>query len=566
MRRFRFAPLVFAAVLLPAWPSLAARAPQPVTARHAMVVSAQHLATRVGVNILREGGNAVDAAVAIGYALAVVQPCCGNLGGGGFMTIHLANGKNLFLNFREKAPLAASADMYLNPDGSVNRELSLRSFKAVGVPGTVMGLDTALAHYGSMRRAEVMEPAIRLASEGYVLAPADARIFAAVADKLKRHPVAFGLYSIDGHLARAGERLKQPALAKTLKLIAKHGSKAFYEGPIAEAIVKASKAKGGILTMEDFKRYTVEWRDPIMCAYRGYTIVSAAPPSSGGVTLCEMLNILSGWKGFPGYAFHSVQAVHDMAEAMRFAFADRNANLGDPGFVDNPIDKLLSPQHAAAIRARIPDDRAVPSVKVRGGEAAREGRHTTHYSIVDAHGNAVAVTYTLNSWFGTGIAAPGTGFVLNNEMNDFTAKPGVPNQFGLVQGEANAIAPGKRPLSSMTPTIVLKNGRVFMVTGSPGGPTIITTVLQTIINVVDRGMNVAQAVAARRIHQQWLPDAVFVEKGALAPKVKAALKKMGYRFEVRDHWGAAEVIVVRPDGILAGANDPRRPAGLAAGY
>ncbi|MDN5864742.1 MAG: gamma-glutamyltransferase [Gammaproteobacteria bacterium] len=592
MRRFRILPFLFASLLVPASLSLAASPPAPatvepaigavvgtdagaavataasapVTARHAMVVTAQHLATDAGVEILRAGGNAVDAAVAVGYALAVVQPCCGNIGGGGFMTIHLANGKNLFLNFRERAPFAAAADMYLKDNGKVNRHSNLRSFKAVGVPGTVMGLNTALERFGTMSRAAVMQPAIRLAEEGYVIRPGDARIFAAVADRLKRHPVAWKLFSIDGHTPRAGERLRQPQLAETLKLIAREGSKVFYEGPIAKAIVKASEAKGGIFTMKDFERYTVEWLKPITCTYRGYTIVSAPPPSSGGVTLCEMLNILSGWTKYPGYGFHSVLAVHDMVEAMRFAYADRNTKLGDPNFVDNPIDKLLSARHAAAIRARIPADRAVPSSEVHGGQVAPEGRHTTHYSIVDAAGNAVAVTYTLNSWFGTGIAAPGTGFVLNNEMDDFTSKPGVPNQYGLVQGKENAIAPGKRPLSSMTPTIVLRDGKPFMLTGSPGGSTIITTVLQTIVNVIDRGMNVREAVDAPRIHQQWLPDVVYLEPDALTPETRAALEEMGYRFRTRHGWGAAEAIVVRPDGVLAGASDRRRSAGSAAGY
>ncbi len=531
-----------------------------------MVATAQHLATDAGVEVLRQGGNAVDAAVAIGYALAVVQPCCGNIGGGGFMTVHLAQGENLFLNFRERAPLAATADMYLKANGQVNHDLSLRSFKAVGVPGTVMGLDAALARFGTLSRKQVMAPAIRLAKKGYVLKSGDARIYSAVAKKLKRHPMAWKLFARDGKMPHAGERLQQPQLAKTLEEIAAKGNSYFYDGPIAKAIVKASRAKGGILAMRDFKQYKVEWLKPIVCAYRGYTIVSAPPPSSGGVTLCEMLNILSGWKKFPGYAFHSVPAVHDMVEAMRFAYADRNVDLGDPDFVHNPVKKLLSSKHAAAIRARIPADKAVPSTSIHGGQVTPEGRHTTHYSVVDSQGNAVAVTYTLNSWFGTGIAAPGTGFVLNNEMNDFTSKPGVPNQFGLVQGSANAIAPGKRPLSSMTPTIVLKHGKVFMVTGSPGGSTIITTTLQTIIDVMDRGMNVEEAVDAPRFHQQWLPDVVYLEPHALKPDVKKALEKMGYRFKTRGHWGAAEAIVVRPDGVLDGANDKRRPAGSAKGF
>ena len=533
-----------------------------------MVASAQHLATVVGVDILREGGNAVDAAAAVGYALAVVHPCCGNLGGGGFMTIHLANGGNLFLNFREKAPLAATENMYVESNGEVDHEASLHTYKAVGVPGTVMGLDAALERYGTMTRTQVMAPAIRLAKQGFAITPGDAAIFGQAGAKLEADPAASRQLLIASHLPRAGERLRQPELAHTLELIASEGNKAFYDGPIAKAIVAASKANGGILTLKDFQDYTVEWMQPITCGYRGYTIVSAPPPSSGGVTLCEMLNVLAGWPRFADYPFHSAPAVHDLVEAMRFAYADRNTDLGDPDFVNNPIDRLLSDKHAEWIRAQIPADKAVPSSAVHGGSVTidHEGRHTTQYSIVDDKGNAVAVTYTLNSWFGTGLVAPGTGFLLNNEMNDFTSKPGVPNQYGLVQGKANAIAPGKRPLSSMTPTIVLKDGKVFMVTGSPGGATIINTTLETILNVVDRGMNVQQAVDAPRIHEQWLPDIVYLEPDALSSEVEAALEKMGYRFETVDTWGAAESIVVEPGGLREGANDKRRPAGLAAGY
>lgn len=557
-----------ALTLVFATPAMATTTPAPVTARHAMVVTAQHLATRVGVKILKEGGNAVDAAVAVGYALAVVHPCCGNLGGGGFMTLHLADGRNLFLNFRERAPLAATANMYLNPNGTVNHAESLRSYKAVGVPGTVMGLDTALKRFGTMPRAKVMAPAIRLAEKGYLLEPGDAAIFAHAGKKLEANSTARRQFLINGHLPRAGERLRQPELAHTLELISEKGNAAFYAGPIAQAIVKASQKHGGLLSLKDFEQYSVEWLPTIQCNYRGYTIESAPPPSSGGITLCEMLNILSGWPKFAGYRFHSVPAVHDLVEAMRFAYADRNTDLGDPDFVNNPIQRLLSEKHAAWIRAQIPADKAVPSTAVHGGsvKVTPEGRHTTQYSIVDGKGNAVSVTYTLNSLFGTGLMAPGTGFLLNNEMNDFTSKPGVPNQFGLVQGKANAIAGGKRPLSSMTPTIVLKNGNVFMVTGSPGGSTIINTTMETILNVIDRGMNVQQAVDAPRIHQQWLPDVVYLEPGALSPKVQKALEKMGYRFKTLKHWGAAEAIVVLPDGMLTGGNDRWRPAGLAAGY
>ncbi len=571
--RFLGVTAMLALAALPAWATPGWQNARPVTARHGMVVTAQHLATEVGVNILRRGGNAIDAAVAVGYALAVVHPCCGNLGGGGFMTIHLANGKNLFLNFRETAPLAARRNMYLNHNGSVNHGESLWSWRAIGIPGTVMGLNAALQRYGTMDRAEVMAPAIRLARKGYILDRGDVALLRADTTRLARDPVTASVFSPQGRLPRVGERFRQPALARSLERISREGDRAFYTGPIAGAIVAASKRHGGILTLADFSHYRVQWLRPILCHYRGYTVVSAPPPSSGGVTLCEMLNVLAGWPKFATTGFHSIPAVHDLAEAMRFAFADRNRYLGDPNFIRNPIRRLLSPDHAAWIRARIPPDRAVASARVHGSLAAAEGHDTTQYSIVDVKGNAVSVTYTLNSLFGTGLMAPGTGILLNNEMNDFTAKPGVPNQFGLVQGKANDIAPGKRPLSSMTPTLVLHRGRVVLVTGSPGGSTIITTTLQVILNVIDRGMNIAQAVDAPRIHQQWLPDVVFYEPGAFSPAVRQGLGRMGYRLVEHPPWsrqpatwGAAESIRVRADGLLAGANDSRRPAGLAAGY
>ena len=543
---------------------------KPVVAQHAMVVSAQHLATQVGVNILRRGGNAVDAAVAIGYALAVVHPCCGNIGGGGFMTIHLANGRNLFLNFREKAPLAASHNMYLNKHDGLIPGKSLWSYRAVGVPGTVMGLDTALKRYGTMSRAQVMAPAIRLARDGYVLQRGDVKIMDLAYMHCRRHAdcnTSF-FHNSQGDLYKSGERLTQPLLAHTLELIEKQGSRAFYDGPIAKKIVADSEKRDGILSMKDFRDYTVEWEDPIRCGYRGYTIVSAPPPSSGGATLCEMLNVLSGYP-IGQRLFHSAENVHDMVETMRFAYADRNTFLGDPDFVHNPIGYLLSSRHAAWIRSQIKPNEPTPSAEVHGSLKPFEGTDTTQYSIVDDKGNAVSVTYTLNSWFGSGIVAPGTGFFLNNEMNDFSVKPGSPNQFGLVQGEANSVAPGKRPLSSMTPTVVLKNGKLFLVTGSPGGSRIITITLETIMNVIDHHMNLQQAVDAPRIHQQWLPSFVQLEPHALRPAVKKKLESMGYRFKTFGPWGAVEAILVSFSGgrrLLEGSNDARRPEGLAAGY
>ncbi|KEP70119.1 gamma-glutamyltranspeptidase [Thioclava dalianensis] len=542
-------------------------AAKPVTAKHAMVVTAQHLATDVGVDILKQGGNAVDAAVAVGYALAVVHPCCGNLGGGGFMTVHLANGQNLFLDFREKAPLAATPDMFLDADGKADPKLSRESWLGTGVPGTVMGMDEALAKYGTMTRAKVMAPAIELARDGFVLNAADVKlmdlrtkVFAAQPNvaKIFLHP--------DGSPYVAGERLRQPELAKTLELISKEGSKAFYEGPIAKAIVKASQADGGLFTMKDFAQYTAPWSKPVSCEYRGHEIISAPPPSSGGTTICEILQIIKPYP-FGKWGYSSVKATHALVEAERRAFADRNTYLGDPAFVKNPVQELISQAHAEKLRATILPDRATPSSEIKGSLGANEGMHTTHYSIVDAKGNAVAVTYTLNFFFGTGKIAGDSGFFLNNEMDDFTAKPGVPNAFGLVQGKINAVAPGKRPLSSMTPTIVLKGGKLFMVTGSPGGSTIISTTLESILNVVDFGMNMQQAVDAPRVHNQWLPDLVYVEPGYLTPKTKTALEGMGYTFKERAPWGADEAILVNSKtGMLEGANDSRRPSGLAKGY
>ncbi len=538
----------------------------PVLARHAMVVSAQHLATEVGLHILKEGGNAIDAAVAVGYALAVVHPCCGNIGGGGFMVIHLASGRNLFLDFREKAPLKATPTMYQNARGLVVPGRSTKTYLSVGVPGTVLGLDTALRAYGTMSREKVMAPAIRLAREGYVLEQGDIDILDTRVKDFAKHKNVAAIFLNHGKPYVAGERLRQPQLARTLELISREGSRAFYRGPIARAIVAASRAHGGILTMKDLADYTVQWAKPVECAYHGYTIVSDPPPSSGGVTICEILQIIKPYP-FSKWGYGSVDSLHYLVEAERRAFADRNTYLGDPAFVHNPIDRLLSAQHAAKLRASIRPDAATPSVDVKGSLGPYEGTDTTDYSIVDRHGNAVGVTYTINYLFGLGQIAGDTGFFLNNEMDDFTSKPGVPNSFGLVQGKANQVEPGKRPLSSMAPTIVLRGKRLFMVTGSPGGSTIISTTLESFLNVVDFGMNVQQAVNAPRVHQQWYPDVVFAEPGLMSPNVERRLRAMGYRFKMVKSWGADEAIVVNPvTHMLEGANDRRRPAGLAAGY
>jgi gamma-glutamyltranspeptidase/glutathione hydrolase len=541
-------------------------AAKPVVAQHAMVVSAQHLATEVGLKILKQGGNAVDAAVAVGYALAVVHPCCGNIGGGGFMVIHLASGKNVFLDFREKAPLKARPNLFQDSKGNVIPGLSTRSYLGVGVPGTVMGLNAALKRYGTLPLSKVIAPAIELAREGYVLQRGDVKIFSERADNFAKFPNVAAIFLNHGKPYAAGERLRQPQLAKTLELIAHGGTDAFYHGSIARAIVAASRTHGGILSMKDFADYSVAWDKPVTCRYHGYTIVSDPPPSSGGTAICEILQIL---EPFPlaKWGYGSADTLHYLIEAERRAFADRNSDLGDPAFVHDPVARLISPQHAAALRASIRADQATPSTQIKGKVSPIEGTDTTSYSVADAHGNAVAVTYTINFLFGNDQIAGDTGFFLNDEMDDFTSKPGVPNGFGLVQGTANQIEPGKRPLSSMSPTIVLRGKQLYMVTGSPGGSTIISTTLESILNVVDFRMNMQQAVNAPRVHEQWWPDEVFVEPNLMTPAVQQQLEAMGYRFKQVKSWGADEAILFDPKThLLEGANDRRRPAGLAAGY
>ena len=539
---------------------------RPVIARHAMVVTAQHLATEVGVRILREGGNAVDAAVAVGYALAVVHPCCGNIGGGGFMMIRLASGRNVFLDFREKAPLQATPTLYQDARGNVVPGESTKTYLGVGVPGTVMGLNAALRRYGTMSLAQVMVPAIHLARDGYVLERGDINILDRRVKDFAEYPNVAAVFLDHGKPYVAGERLRQRQLARTLELIARGGTRAFYRGPIARAIVAASRTHGGILSMRDFADYTVQWAQPVECRYHGYTLLSDPPPSSGGTTICEILEIIEPYP-LSKWGYGSVESVHYLVEAERRAFADRNTYLDDPAFVHNPVAELLSAHHAALLRASIKPATATPSVDIKGSLGPYEGTDTTDYSVVDSRGNAVGVTYTINYLFGVGQIAGDTGFFLNNEMDDFTSKPGVPNSFGLVQGEANQIEPGKRPLSSMAPTVILRGKRLFMVTGSPGGSTIISTTLESFLNVADFGMNVQQAVNAPRVHQQWYPDLVFAEPGLMSPTVQRRLEAMGYRFKIVNSWGADEAILVEPgSGLLKGANDRRRPAGLAAGY
>jgi gamma-glutamyltranspeptidase/glutathione hydrolase len=551
--------------------ALPARSALPAEATHGMVVSAQRLASEAGLAILKAGGNAIDAAVAVGYALAVVDPCCGNIGGGGFMLIHTAGvaaheGSDTFVNFRETAPAAATSGMYLDAAGNPIRDASREGYRAVAVPGTVRGLDFALARYGRLKRDAVMAPAIALARDGFMLGEPDAAIIAHNARRLATDPEAARIFlHADDTPYQAGERLTQPDLAATLEKIAAQGPDAFYRGPVAAALADAMVAHGGIMSETDLAQYTATELPPLACAYRGYRIVSAPPPSSGGTTLCEILNIVSGWD-IAGAGFRSPRAIHLTVEAMRRAFFDRNSVLGDPDFVANPIAHLLSADYAASIRAGIDPDKAMTSTALGTVPTTGEKPQTTHYSVVDGEGNAVAVTYTINGNFGAGVVAPGTGFLLNNEMDDFAAKPGTANMFGLVQGDANAIQPKKRPLSSMTPTIVEKDGRPVFVLGSPGGPRIITAVLEALMNLVDFGMAPDQAVIAPRFHQQYLPDTVFYETGGLPPATLSALQAMGYALKEQSPWSAVELIAIGTDGTLIGVSDPRRPAGAALGY
>ena len=546
----------------------------PVASENGMVVSAQHLATQVGVDVLKRGGNAIDAAVAVGYALAVVYPAAGNLGGGGFMTVQLADGRKTFLDFREKAPLAATANMYLDASGNVIKGASTNGYLAVGIPGSVAGFEDARAKYGTMTRAKLLAPAIKLAQQGFVLQEGDVDMLKTSTADFKKDAPSAAIFLNKGEPYQVGQKLVQKDLAKTLTLISKQGTDGFYKGAVGANIVAASTAGKGIITQEDLNQYKVRELAPVECDYRGYHIVSAPPPSSGGVVICEILNIVEGYP-LKELGFRSAQSVHYQIEAMRHAYMDRNSYLGDPDFVKNPLDRLLSKDYAASIRAVIDPAKAGVSKDLKPGVAPHEGSNTTHYSIVDKMGNAVAVTYTLNEWFGAKVTAAKTGVLLNNEMDDFTVKIGVPNIYGLVQGQANAIAPGKRPLSSMSPTIITKDGKPVMVVGTPGGSRIITAVTHTIMNVIDYGMNVQEAVDAPRFHQQWLPDLTNMDTFGVSPDTQKILGGMGHTLgnpQPANHLAAilvgAPSLGGKPRGNnkFYGANDPRRNTGLAAGY
>jgi gamma-glutamyltranspeptidase/glutathione hydrolase len=566
MKKFIFFLLTFLSFLLYDLSDISSASRRPVKALNGMVVTADSIATRVGVEILKRGGNAVDAAVAVGFTLAVTYPQAGNIGGGGFMVIRMADGRTVTIDYREKAPLLAHRDMYLDEQGNFIPEKSQIGYLSVGVPGSVAGLLLALEKYGTMSREEVMEPAIELAENGFVVNEGLAKAFEMAFENFKKFPGTMKYFSKNGKPFKEGDTLIQKDLANVLKLIRDKGRDGFYRGKVADMIVAEMKRGGGLITHRDLENYQAVIREPVIGSYRGYEIISMGPPSSGGTCLIELLNILENFN-LKKYGFGSSWTIHLMVEAMRRVYADRAEYLGDPDYVDIPLEKLLSKDYAREIAMEIDTARATPSSEIiRSVSPPIEGDHTTHYSIVDKWGNVVSVTTTINSYFGSMIAVDGAGFFLNNEMDDFSTKPGEPNQFGLLGSEANSIEPGKRMLSSMTPTIVLKNGKPFLVLGSPGGSTIITTVLQVILNVIDFEMNIQEAVDAPRIHHQWYPDKIFYEKRGLPLDVIQNLRRRGHELVERERFqGNVQAILIDENGIKYGATDPRG-YGLALGY
>ena len=590
MLRSRLAPLfalltTLALVLAPALRAQRA----PVEAEHGLVTSAHELASLAGLEMLQRGGNAVDAAVATGLALTVVYPFAGNIGGGGFMLIHLADGRDLVVDYRETAPAAASRDMFVGPDGQVlsGPNSSTVGWRASGVPGSVAGFALALQEYGSgkLTWADVCEPSRRLAADGHLVSQTTAAGLRAYAKLLGQFDESKKIYLNGGAFWKAGDRWKQPDLAATFARLQQHGPREFYEGETARRIAAAMQQNGGNLTLADLKNYRVAERTPLRGTYRGYDIVTMPPPSSGGIALLQMFAMLEPFD-LPALGPNSAAKYHLFAEVMRRAFRDRAEYLGDPDFVTVPVAQLLDRAYLKKRMADFSPTRATPSDKIEPGlgpvkltqhsalkaQLARESTETTQFSVVDAAGNAVSNTYTLNGAYGSGVTIPGTGILMNNEMDDFTAKVGVKNMFGLLQGPANAIAPGKRPLSSMTPTIVLKDGKLFLVTGSPGGPTIINTVLQIVSNVIDFGMSATQAVEAPRLHQQWMPDLLSYERNGLSTDTAAVLKSLGHSFKERASYegayqGDGETIMVDPQTRLRlGAADPRKGDAKAVGY
>ena len=534
----------------------------PVAARHGMVASSEPLASEAGVQILRAGGNAVDAAVTVGFALAVTHPVAGNIGGGGFMLIRLANGEAVVVDYREAAPAAASRNMYINSNGQIVADASTVGALSVGVPGTVAGLALAEQKYGRLGLARVMAPAIRLATDGFAVSYGLSESLRLDRDLLSKFDTSRRVFLRDGHLYEPGEVFKQPELARTLEAVARQGAKGFYSGRVGQAIVATIEKYHGLITEQDLARYHPILRQPLEGHFRGYEVLSVPPPSSGGVALIEMLNILEPLDlELPD----SLESMHFIAEAMRHAYADRAAYLGDADFVSVPVARLTSQAYAAKLREEILHSKPEAPI-LAGNTQAFEGAQTTHYSVVDAEGNAVANTYTLNNGYGSGVTVEGAGFLLNDEMDDFASKPGAPNLYGLVQGEANAIAPDKRPLSSMTPTLVLQDGKLRLVLGSPGGGTIINTVLQVLLNALVFKMDILQAVSFPRFHHQWMPDRLILERVGFSADTIQKLREAGYQIDFRNGIGDCEAIEVDPhSGWKFGAADPRA-YGKAVGY
>lgn len=537
----------------------------PVYGKNGMVASEQGLATQVGLDILKQGGNAIDAAVAVGFALAVVLPNAGNIGGGGFMVLHDdKTGKDVAIDFREIAPAKASRDMYLDSQGNVIDGKSLFTHDASGVPGTVAGMEYALKKWGTMPLSKVLEPAIKLADKGFIVSDVLAQTLKEEKSTLGKWSSSKAIFFKNGEPLKSGDLLVQKDLAKSLRLIAKQGAKAFYQGEIATKIAKEMQSHGGTMTLEDLKAYKVVERQPIIGDYRGYKVVTMPPPSSGGVHLIEILNMLEHYP-IKEDGVNSAKNIHHMAESMKLAYADRSEYLGDPDFVKIPVTGLTSKAYANELVKTIDDNKARPSSTIKPGKPQPyESDQTTHFSVMDKAGNAVAVTYTLNLNFGSGIVAEGTGILLNNEMDDFSVKPGVPNAFGLVGGTANAIEAKKRPLSSMTPTIVMKNNKPWLVTGSPGGARIITTVLQSVVNTIDHEMNPAEAIVTPRVHHQWLPDELRVEEG-ISPDTIKLLQDKGHKVVTKAPMGRIQIIQADDSGFY-GYSDPRNPDGKTLGF
>jgi gamma-glutamyltranspeptidase/glutathione hydrolase len=541
--------------------------PLPVHGQHGMVASSSGIASRVGLEVLKRGGNAVDAAVAVALALAVTHPSAGNLGGGGFMLVRMADGRTGAIDYRETAPAKATHDMYLGPNGKLVPNLSTAGYLASGVPGTVSGLSLALSTFGKLPWPDVVEPARRIAADGfpvsYSLAASlrSSRIIGAFSEAKR-------IFQRDGKFYQEDEILRQPELAATLERLKSQGPREYYEGQTAQLIAADMREHDGLITLDDLKNYRAVLREPLKGSYHGYDILSMPPPSSGGIALLEMLNIL---ERFPiaSMGFDSSDRDHLLIEAMRRAFADRAEFLGDADFVRVPVSGLISKQYATGLAQAIDPARATPSSSIGHGEPVRDERpQTTHFSIVDADGNAVVNTYTLNGSFGSGVVVRGAGFFLNNEMDDFAAQPGSANMYGLIQGEANSVAPHKRPLSAMTPTLVLKDQKLILAVGSPGGPTIINTVLQVILNVFDYHMNIQQAVNAPRLHHQWMPDAISFEPFGISSDVRSALEKKGHHFAASaGYMGDAEAVMIDLEsGLRWGASDPRNADAAALGY